>query len=112
MPVHPVERYGNRAGFIHVEVWKYYEQATLNTAYDTWANRSTNVGLTEGGKGRDPWIFLINADGKIAKRFNNVPDVKAIEGWLAGLPAGWTPWSLSPAGPEGRGRSPGRCPAG
>lgn len=73
------DEYGDRAAFVHVEVWRDYEDADLNDAFDAWVN--------QGSEGREPWVFAVDADGTIAQRWDNVPDMEALEGWLEQLPA-------------------------
>lgn len=81
------ERYGDRAAFVHVEVWRNYDEATLNDAFDTWANKGKDVGVKGAGEGREPWVFAVGADGRIAHRWDNVLDLAALEAWLQELPA-------------------------
>lgn len=81
------DRYGDRAAFVHVEVWRDYEDTTLNDAYDTWANKGEDVGVEGAGEGREPWVFAVDADGRVAHRWDNVPDIEALEAWLRQLPA-------------------------
>lgn len=73
------DEYGDRAAFVHVEVWRDYEGTDLNDAFDAWVN--------QGSEGREPWVFAVDADGRIAQRWDNVPDMEALEGWLEELPA-------------------------
>lgn len=73
------QRYGDRAAFIHVEVWRNYDEATLNDAFDAWVNQRD--------QGREPWLFAVNSDGTVAQRWDNVPDIDAVESWLRQLPA-------------------------
>lgn len=81
------ERFDDRAAFVHVEVWRDYEGTTLNDAYDTWANAGEDVGVQGAGEGREPWVFAVGADGRIADRWDNVLDLEALEAWLGELPA-------------------------
>lgn len=71
--------YGDRAAFIHVEVWRDFEAKELNDAYDAWVN--------QGGEGREPWLFTVGTDGVIDQRWDNVPDMDAVESWLQNLPS-------------------------
>lgn len=72
-------RYGDRAAFIHVEVWRDWDGRELNDAYDAWIN--------ESDEGTEPWLFTVGADGVIDQRWDNVPDMDAVESWLRQLPA-------------------------
>jgi hypothetical protein len=70
--------YGDRATFIHVEIWRDYQQQEANKAATDWLYRNDN--LTE------PWTFLIGADGKIAARWDNIATQSEIEPYLQKLP--------------------------
>ena len=70
--------YDDRASFIHVEIWKDYQQQTANTAATDWLYRNDNL--------NEPWVFFIGADGKIAARWDNVSTRAEIEPLLQKLP--------------------------
>ena len=70
--------YGDRASFIHVEIWRDRANDTVNRAAAEWLLRDEN--LTE------PWLFLIGADGKIVARFDNVVTQGELEPLLQQLP--------------------------
>jgi hypothetical protein len=70
--------YADRATFIHVEIWKDYQQQTANKAATDWLYRNDNL--------NEPWVFLIGADGKIAARWDNVSTRAEIEPLLQKLP--------------------------
>ncbi|MGH8998125.1 MAG: hypothetical protein ACRDY7_01895, partial [Acidimicrobiia bacterium] len=70
--------YGNRARFIHIEVWKDYKAQQLNDAASEWIARGENV--------NEPWVFLIGADGKIILRSDNVASRIELEPALQSLP--------------------------
>jgi hypothetical protein len=72
------EQYGDRARFIHVEVWKNYEAKELNEAAKEW--------IAQGPDVNEPWVFLIGADGKIAARFDNIATRPELEALLKALP--------------------------
>ena len=55
----------DRAVFIHVEIWKDYNEKVLNDAPQQWL-QTPNGDLTE------PWLFLIGADGTIADRWSSM----------------------------------------
>jgi hypothetical protein len=71
-------RFGDRAAFIHVEIWRDYENSVLNEAAADWLYR--NDTLTE------PWLFLIGADGKILDRWGALFDPAEVEAALQRLP--------------------------
>jgi len=70
--------YGNRARFIHVEVWKDYKAQQLNDAAKEWIARGEDI--------NEPWVFLIGSDGKVAARYDNIASREALEAWLQKLP--------------------------
>jgi hypothetical protein len=70
--------YGDRATFIHVEVWRDYQRQQVNKGAADWLYRNND--LTE------PWVFLIGADGKIVDRWDNVATRAEIEPLLSRLP--------------------------
>jgi hypothetical protein len=59
-------RYEDRAVFIHVEIWRDYndDPPVMNRGAADWLLR--NGGFTE------PWLFLIGADGTIVDRWANL----------------------------------------
>jgi hypothetical protein len=74
------ERYGDRAAFIHVEIWRDFQNRVVNKGAAEWVLRGQD--LTE------PWLFLIGADGRIVARWDNVATPEEIEPLLEELPAG------------------------
>jgi hypothetical protein len=74
--------YGDRARFIHIEVFKDYKATKLtdrlNAAAAEWIGTDENV--------REPWVFVIGADGKVAARFDNIASRAEIEPLLQKLP--------------------------
>ncbi len=72
-------RYGDRADFVHVEVWRDFEAQVLSPAAAAWVQTATG--------GNEPWVFLVDADGRIAARWDNVLDTAELEALLAALPA-------------------------
>ena len=70
--------YGDRAEFIHVEIWADFQEGAVNEAAADWLFHEGN--LTE------PWVFLIGADGRIAARWDNVATRAEIEPLLRDLP--------------------------
>ncbi|MGH2663105.1 MAG: hypothetical protein ACRDH8_09955 [Actinomycetota bacterium] len=71
--------YGDRAEFIHIEVWRDFQEGVINEAAADWLLRDDD--LTE------PWVFLIGADGRIAARWDNVAARQEIEPLLQDLPS-------------------------
>lgn len=66
--------YGDRATFIHVEIWKDGQKREFNDAVTEW--RMDN----------EPWVFLIGTDGKIVLRLDNVATKAELEPYLRQLP--------------------------
>lgn len=71
-------RYGDRAVFIHVEIWRDYENQTINQAAADWLLREGD--LTE------PWVFLIGADGSILDRWATLFREEEVAAELQALP--------------------------
>ena len=72
------ETYGDRAAFIHVEIWRDFQNKVVNKGAAEWILRGDD--LTE------PWIFLIGSDGRIVARWDNVATPEEIEPFLKQLP--------------------------
>ena len=72
------KQYGDRARFIHVEVWKDFKAQQLNDAAKEWIARGADI--------NEPWVFLIGADGKVAARFDNIATRGELETLLQKLP--------------------------
>ena len=70
--------YGDRASFVHVEIWRDYQQQTANKAATDWLYRNDSL--------NEPWVFLVGADGKIAARWDNVATKAEVEPELQKLP--------------------------
>jgi hypothetical protein len=58
------KRYDDRAVFIHIEIWRDFQQQVINQAAADWLYR--NGDLTE------PWVYLIGADGTILDRWTSL----------------------------------------
>jgi hypothetical protein len=72
------ERFGDRADFVHIEVWEDFEQQRLNPAAAVWIQTETG--------GNEPWVFLIDATGTVTARWDNVVDPTELEAALSALP--------------------------
>lgn len=72
------EMYGDRADFIHLEVWRNYQDKVVNKAAADWVYRTD---ITE------PWVFLVGPDGTIIDRWANVADPRELRDQLEALPA-------------------------
>jgi hypothetical protein len=71
--------YGDRADFIHVEIYRDFEAGQVNQAALDWLR-------TADGDLREPWTFLIGADGRIAASWDTVVTRSEIEPLLESLP--------------------------
>lgn len=74
------DTYGDRADFIHIEVWRDFDAGELNDTATEWIQTSDG--------GNEPWVFLIGADGTIRARWDNVLDRVHLEQLVGDLPAG------------------------
>lgn len=72
--------YDDRAAFIHVEIWGDFETRRLNPAAEAWLQ-------VPSGEVREPWTFLIGADGRIVASWDNLATRGEIEPLLRELPA-------------------------
>ena len=70
--------YSDRAEFIHVEIWRNFEKGVINEAAANWLLRDDDL--------REPWVFLIGSEGRIAARWDNVATRGEIEPLLRKLP--------------------------
>ena len=71
--------YGDRATFVHVEIWRDFQGKAINKAAADWLMRDGD--LTE------PWVFVVGADGRIAARFDNVVTRGELEPLVKALPS-------------------------
>lgn len=69
--------YGDVAEFIHVEIWKSFDDSTVNRAAADWLLREGD--LTE------PWMFLIDGDGTIVDRWGPLFDLEDVRASLDAL---------------------------
>lgn len=65
-------RYGERMDFIHLEVFADVDAQQIAPAAAEWI-------VGPGADGNEPWVFVIDADGIIRHRFDNVVDEPLIE---------------------------------
>lgn len=57
--------YEGRAEFVHLEVFKDFDNNVVNAAAAEWT-------MVPGAGVQEPWTFLVGADGVIAERWDNV----------------------------------------
>ena len=72
------QTYDDRADFVHIEVWEDFDEQRLNDAAAAFIQ-------TELG-GNEPWVFLIDGDGRVAERWDNILDVEELTTALEALP--------------------------
>lgn len=59
-------RFGDGMSFVHIEVWEDFQANLVNPAAVEW------IAPTRQEDGREPWVFVIDANGVITERFDNV----------------------------------------
>ena len=69
--------HGDAAEFVHVEIWRDFQNRVLNEAAADWLLHDDNL--------QEPWVFLIGSDGRILARWDNVATREEIEPWLERL---------------------------
>lgn len=68
--------------FIHIEVWREFEEQVMNKAAADWIYR--------GGEVTEPWLYLVNQRGQIEQRWDNVATREEIEPYLRAIEKGRT----------------------
>jgi hypothetical protein len=69
---------GTDLAFVHLEVWREFEKTVVNKGAADWI-------LTNGAEGREPWVFVVGRDGRIAARFDNVIDEPSLDAAIAAV---------------------------
>lgn len=62
------ESYSQWVNFVHLEVWDDYEESVVTKSAAEWIFPDG----PEGGGGNEPWVFLIDSNGVITQRWDNV----------------------------------------
>lgn len=70
--------YDDRAEFVMIEVWEDFDEQLLAPAAAEWIQTETG--------GNEPWVFLVDADGRVSARWDNVLDVDELVAALDALP--------------------------
>lgn len=70
-------RFGDRMSFVHLEVWRDYESKELNPSAEEWIRPPSAEEATE------PWVWIIDGDGRIVARFDNAVSDRELEGAVA-----------------------------
>ena len=81
--------YSDRADFVHIEIWRDFQDGVINEAAAKWLFRDDDL--------REPWVFLIGGDGRIKARWDNVATRAEIEPYLKRLPRKREPLRLRAA---------------
>ena len=71
--------YDDRAEFVMIEVWEDFDEQRLAPAAAEWIQTETG--------GNEPWVFLVDADGRVSDRWDNVLDTDELVAALEALPA-------------------------
>ena len=56
----------DRAAFVHLEVWEDFEKQKVGKAAAEWVTTKGTGGLQE------PWVFVVDRNGTVAHRFDNI----------------------------------------
>lgn len=70
--------YGDRATFVHVEVWRDFQGKVINKAAAEWVMRDGDLA--------EPWVYVVGADGRISARFDNVVTRGELEPLIKAFP--------------------------
>lgn len=71
-------QYADRADFVHVEVWRDFQNKTINKSAAEWIFRNDEL--------QEPWVFVVGADGRVVARFDNIVTKAELEPLLKALP--------------------------
>lgn len=66
-------RYRDRMTFVHLEIWADFANGKLNPWVNDW------IIPRDGGDGREPWVFVVDRDGIITHRFDNLANDDELE---------------------------------
>jgi hypothetical protein len=70
----------DKAVYIHVEIWRDYQNSVINRAAADWLWPDRTKDFTE------PWLFLIGADGSVLDRWSPLFDPAEVAAELEALP--------------------------
>jgi hypothetical protein len=60
------QEFGDRVDFVHLEVWQDFEDQIVNEAAQEW------ITPADGSEAQEPWVFLVDSNGMVVERFDNV----------------------------------------
>jgi hypothetical protein len=66
-------------GFVHLEVWEDFASTTLNESAVDW------IWPGQQGDPAEPWVFLVGADGRLVRRWDNVVAAAELESEIAAI---------------------------
>ncbi len=66
------QEYGEQMDFVHLEVWADFENRVVSPSAAEWILRGN-------GDGNEPWVFVVDADGVITHRFDNVANQTVLD---------------------------------
>ena len=72
-------RVGPAANFVHLEVWRDFEENTLNAFAAEWIYPEPGIDAHE------PWVFLVDGAGTVVQRWDNVANEADVEAALREL---------------------------
>ncbi len=73
------DEYEDTATFVHLEVWEDHGAGDVNEAAAEW------ILPTSGAQGNEPWVFVVDGEGTIIARWDNVLDVEELRAELDAL---------------------------
>ena len=76
-----VPNYEGQANFVHIEVWRDFEGNALNRGAAEWIYPDEEADPSE------PWVFLVDGDGTVLQRWDNVANLDSVESALDGAVA-------------------------
>lgn len=69
-------RVGAAANYVHLEVWRDFEENVLNAGAAEW------IYPREGLDAAEPWVFLVDGTGTVLQRWDNVANEADVEAAL------------------------------
>ncbi len=73
--------YGDRATFVHIEVWRDFQNSVVNQSAADWIFADRSVPDIN-----EPWVFVVDSNGTVTARFDNVATRAELEPLLQALP--------------------------
>ena len=68
-----VPDFEGRANFVHIEVWRDFEDNVISKGAAEWIYPDDDVDPFE------PWVFLVSGDGTVLQRWDNVANLDDVE---------------------------------